>query len=514
MKTNIKNDEAKKLELINDIVADYILEGKRCADDFYQFFVACWHVLDPNNDLILNWHIEYLCRLLQKEAERIAAKLPRKKHININISPRTAKSNIVSVAFNAWCWIKWPWMRFLCLSHTQNLSFALSSKTRSLIESDWYQGHWGHCYQLDNSQNAKEFFQTKKGGQTLGYRKSSYVGGKVTGSGGDFIIQDDLLDVNDKYSIAAVQKANYVHTTVLASRLDNAKIGARINIQQRIRTDDVTGIILNDPDWQSIIIPARNLPNVQPESLRQFYSDDGPQGLFFPDLIDEDYLNAISRGDGNGLSRADLEAQYMQRPSDEIDTLYPRELWRHYRILPAALDKTIISADFSFKKPSNDKKKKSFTVIQVWSKKGPNIYLRYQWRKQCGYMEAKQAFLRVTNEFKDAKIKLIEDKANGSAILDELESEIAGLISIEPKGSKYERAERTNWMQNSGNIYLPDEHEQPWVNDFKEEHALFTGDNNEVNDQVDAQTQAMDHFDPSKNSAAKTLLKAYGKQTN
>lgn len=506
---SLSQEQRKRNDLIEALIISDLLEKRLCEESFYEFFKACWHVIDPNNDYIDNWHIEYLCSVFQEEAERIARKEPRKFHINVNISPRTSKSNILSVAFPAWCWIKWPWMRFLCVSHSQRLSLDLAMKCRDLIESDWYQSHWSENYQLKDNQNRKEFYQTEVNGQAMGYRKSVYVGGKITGSGGDFIIQDDVIDVGDRFSNAKIQAANDCHTTVLHTRLDNQKIGCRINIQQRVATNDVTGLILKDPKWRHIIIPARLSDDVQPKSLRDFYSEDG---LFFPELIDEDYLESVYQDNGNGFTRLDYETQYMQRPADEFDSLYLRQNWCYYKILPAKIDETIISADFSFKAPDKKKTKRSYTVIQVWSNASAKKYLRYQFRKQCGYAEAKKAFINVTKLFPEVKIKLVEDKANGSAILDELKNEIPGLKAIEPKGTKYERAHRTCWLQNSGNLSLPDPEENPWVYEFIEEHALFKGSDDEVNDQVDTQTQAMDYFTPSQKSRAETIKKAYGRK--
>jgi predicted phage terminase large subunit-like protein len=85
--------------------------------------------------------------------------------------------------------------------------------------------------------------------------------------------------------------------------------------------------------------------------------------------------------------------------------------------------------------------------------------------------------------------KLIEDKANGSAVVQMLAHEIVGILPVNPEGGKVARAAAISPLVEAGNVYLPHPLYAPWVNDFIEECAAFP--NGAHDDQVDAMTQAL-----------------------
>jgi predicted phage terminase large subunit-like protein len=85
--------------------------------------------------------------------------------------------------------------------------------------------------------------------------------------------------------------------------------------------------------------------------------------------------------------------------------------------------------------------------------------------------------------------KLIEDKANGSAVIQMLSNEIPGILPVNPSGGKIARAAAVSPLIEAGNVYLPHPAYAPWVNDFIEECAAFP--NGAYDDQVDAMTQAL-----------------------
>jgi len=84
---------------------------------------------------------------------------------------------------------------------------------------------------------------------------------------------------------------------------------------------------------------------------------------------------------------------------------------------------------------------------------------------------------------------LIEDKANGSAVIQMLANDIPGIIPVNPGGGKVARAQAIAPLVEAGNIYLPHPEFAPWVNDFIEECVQFPNGVND--DQVDAMTQAL-----------------------
>jgi predicted phage terminase large subunit-like protein len=100
-----------------------------------------------------------------------------------------------------------------------------------------------------------------------------------------------------------------------------------------------------------------------------------------------------------------------------------------------------------------------------------------------------RAVRQLTAKWPATIAKLIEDKANGSAVIQMLAHEIPGLLPVNPGGGKVARAAAVSPLIEAGNIFLLHPLYAPWVNDFIEECAAFP--NGAHDDQVDAMTQAL-----------------------
>src|SRR5713226_4774765 len=104
----------------------------------------------------------------------------------------------------------------------------------------------------------------------------------------------------------------------------------------------------------------------------------------------------------------------------------------------------------------------------------------------------KEAVKQLSARWPKASAKLIEDKANGPAVIQELKHDVSGLIEVNPEGGKIARAHAVSPQVESGNIYLPHPAIAPWVEAFIEEAAAFPNGRND--DQVDAMTQALNRL--------------------
>jgi predicted phage terminase large subunit-like protein len=100
-----------------------------------------------------------------------------------------------------------------------------------------------------------------------------------------------------------------------------------------------------------------------------------------------------------------------------------------------------------------------------------------------------QAIREVTHRWPGALAKLIEDKANGSAVIQSLAHELPGIIAVSPLDGKVARAHAITPRIEAGNVYLPHPAFAPWVWDLIEEFAAFP--NGRHDDDVDAATQAL-----------------------
>jgi predicted phage terminase large subunit-like protein len=110
-------------------------------------------------------------------------------------------------------------------------------------------------------------------------------------------------------------------------------------------------------------------------------------------------------------------------------------------------------------------------------------------RGRLSFPETVKAVREVIAKHPKATTILIEDKANGSAVIATLRQEIPGLIAVNPEGGKIARAQAISAFVEAGNIYLPHPGLVPWVDSFIEECAAFPRGRND--DQVDQMTQAL-----------------------
>ena len=120
-------------------------------------------------------------------------------------------------------------------------------------------------------------------------------------------------------------------------------------------------------------------------------------------------------------------------------------------------------------------------------KNGPKRFVLHGWAKSVTYPVLKAQLKDVIARFPFYSAILIEDKANGSALISELGDTHRCVIPINPEGGKVSRANAIVPAVEAGDVYLP--RNAPWREDFVQEHAAFpTG---RYDDYVDAVTQAI-----------------------
>lgn len=166
-----------------------------------------------------------------------------------------------------------------------------------------------------------------------------------------------------------------------------------------------------------------------------------------------------------------------------------REWWQYYDELPDIVD-WVMSVDATFK----DGKDNDYVAIQVWGKTGANMYLVDAVKRHLNMPDTVREILRLRAMYPKCLSTLIEDKANGSAIVQVLRHDIAGIIPITPEGGKVARVNAVSGAIESGNVYLP--RNKPFTDEFVEECAAFPRGSHD--DQVDAMSQALNRLIYSK----------------
>jgi predicted phage terminase large subunit-like protein len=118
-----------------------------------------------------------------------------------------------------------------------------------------------------------------------------------------------------------------------------------------------------------------------------------------------------------------------------------------------------------------------------------SFYLIDQLRDRLSFSDTLVAIRKFAHRYPQSMAHLIEEKANGSAIIDVLQNEIPSLIPVLPQGGKEARAHAIESLWSLKRVYLPPPEKYPWVADLIQEIIEFPSSLND--DQVDAMTQGL-----------------------
>lgn len=295
------------------------LERRIYKESFYEFCKTAFCQLHPGLEYDDNWHVEYICKILQGETERVLRNERREKDIIINISPRSMKSMIASVIWPVWSWTIDPSLKFLTCSYSDQIASILSRLSRDLIGTTWFQRLYGTKVELRSDLSGAGHYGTT----ATGYRYAFGMDGTVTGIGGDFLLLDDPQ--NPKKANSEVERDNAIdrYNQTISNRLNKLDIGGRIIIQQRLHEMDLTGYLM-DPkhgrpeEHLHINIPADyDEKMISPPEIKQYYKD----GLFWPSKFPRFVLDKEKKK--GSLYYA---GQFQQRPVPLEGNIFKR-LW-------------------------------------------------------------------------------------------------------------------------------------------------------------------------------------------
>jgi predicted phage terminase large subunit-like protein len=180
---------------------------------------------------------------------------------------------------------------------------------------------------------------------------------------------------------------------------------------------------------------------------------------------------------------------YQQSPTIEGGNIVKEEWFQYYQTLPFDINNwrecyVVNSWDVNFKQSG-----KSYNVGVAIAKHKADYYFIDMWRRRCGIIQTMKGIAQLNAKF-PCKAVLIEEKANGSAILQLMKKRISSLIPIEPGTSKDERLESIAPIIEAGNFHLPAN--SPLSKLVIEEMTSFPNADND--DIVDAISQALNRF--------------------
>lgn len=273
------------------------IKSEKCKRSYFYFIQEFWDTI-VNDPPQWNWHIPYLCNEMSYLVHRVHKRLPREYDLVVNLPPGTTKSLICTVFFVPWVWANYPYMRFIKVSYSNDLSLEQADLIRDIVRSKKYQEFFPNM-KIKRDKSGKSNFKLvfldenkiwRLGGGIL----STSVTAKATGFHAHIKIIDDPLDPFKAHSEAELTSCNRWLSQVLSNRVVDKRIVPEITIMQRVHKKDPSGIALEKQKKgkkiKHICLPGDihtdgNRDRVKPQALVKLYEKQN--GLLDPIRLDE-----------------------------------------------------------------------------------------------------------------------------------------------------------------------------------------------------------------------------------
>lgn len=293
------------------------------------FAFHAFKVLNQNQSLLWNWHIDLICEYLE------AVNRGEIKRLNINIPPRFLKTFLCTQAFSMWYLGNSPEKKIIAITYSAELSKRFQLVCRTIAKQMWYRKLFPQ-FQIENSQDSKgddDFLLTQDNMRVFtttkhGERFATSVGATITGTGCNLVITDDLLSPSQAASDAERQSTlKWVKESVF-SRFNNPNEGAIINIQQRLHIDDTTALF-EDNGFETLKIPIRNMGDKP-----IVYNFGSVKKTYKPNewLQEDRFAEATEKELVNMMGTGAYMAQYAQEPQPEGGNMFKLD-WLKYHDL-------------------------------------------------------------------------------------------------------------------------------------------------------------------------------------
>lgn len=435
-------------------------------------------------DYLFGWFNRELCLILDQFLEDcINKKSPR---LLIKAPPRHGKSELVSRRFIAYALGRYPWLQIMNASYSSDLATAMNRDVQSIMDSPVYNEIFpntminGEMAKILGDKSVKNLKKTADFCETNehGYMFSGGVGGAFTGFGSHcFIIDDAIKNRAEADSETVRNKIWNWYTSTAYSRLSEG--GGMIIMMTPWHSDDLTGRILDKMKrGEGDEFTVFEFPAIATHD--ETYRKEGEP--LHPERYSLEKLEQIKKTVG----MRDWAALYQQNPIPDGGGMFKQDWLQYYDELPNHFDKIVMSFDMTFK----DTKTSDYVCGQVWIQEKGSFYLVDQIRGRYDFVTTLRKFVEFTRKHDYCMRKLIEDKANGTAVINTLKSRMSGIIPIVPHESKEARASAVTTLWEAHNVFLPNPDKYQWVGrEFVPELLVFPGGKHD--DQVDCMTQAL-----------------------
>ena len=422
-------------------------------------------------------------RVADGELQRLLLMLP----------PRHYKSTVFSRFLPSYYLRRYPDKTWGQGAHTQTLAEEFGQAAR-----DYFVASGGA---LDPSSAGKG--RWKVAGSLGGFWGAGV--GKGTGLPADFLNVDDPIKNRAEAESAAYRRQLYDWWSTVLNTREEPGAGKLIT-HTRWADADLIGWLLQQVEdlerdghgeaaepWHVINMPiiAEPVQVSLPALVTREPDDRQPGEALDPDRFDAQWaerkrLNTPVR---------DWEALYQQRPSPSGGTIFSTGMFRYYGTterpgfpgdaeLPGRFTRRLASVDCTFK----DSAGTDMVAFTLWGQDASGLWLLDMLNQRLDFSGTMDMIAGLWQPWAFGEL-LVEDKANGPAVISALQRAAAGFIvhAVNPLGGKTARANAATPQFNQGRIWFPRYH--PLLSTLESQLVRFPGDT--YDDLVDSVTQAV-----------------------
>lgn len=419
------------------------------------------------------------------------------RRVMIELPPRHWKSTIFSRFLPAYYLRRFPHHTVGLGAQTQHFACEFGEDARNYFVAS------GGI--LSTTTAGKERWKTHT---SLGGMWAAGVG-KGTGLPANMLIVDDPIKGREEAESAAHRRK--VHNwwdSVLSTREEPGN--AVVIIHTRWHELDLIGYILSKNEelerqgleqlatkWHVISMPAiceaANDIKALPRTVTRERDDRQPGEALDPTRYNEEWCE---RQRAN-IPERDWLAIYQQRPTAAGGTVFLREMLRYWiaenskgdsndMVRPKQFVRLIASVDCSFKNTAGA----DMVAMTLWGQDHRGMWLLDLLNQRLSFSGTLETIKALWPTWGFSEL-LVEDKANGSAVIDSLKREAAGYLvhEVEPLGGKEARANAASVQFKQGKVFIPRSH--PLKDVYVSQLLKFPSD--AYDDLVDSTTQALNY---------------------
>jgi predicted phage terminase large subunit-like protein len=398
------------------------------------------------------------------------------RRLMVFMPPRTGKTEML-VRWLGWTLGRHPDWPMLYTSYAADLAWEKSGECRGVVASEEFAELFGARRLVEVrtspdvalSKDSRAVQRWKIAGQRGGLQAAG-VGGPITGKGGQVIVVDDPVKNRAEADSATYRQSTWNwYTSTLRTRLEPG--GRIVLVMTRWHEDDLAGRLLqraaDDPaadQWRVVKFPG--LAKLDDPLGRQ------PGEALDPERYDRDALLQTKAS----IGERDWAALYDQEPRQEEGNVF-KASWLSYIDAAPVLARSGVFWDTAYEsKEVND-----FSVgVLVGQGTDGRVYVNPLVRDRLEFPELTRAVQATVGRYPAAE-QLVEGKASGKSLRQQMRAAGLPMIEMQPAGDKVARANSVTRYFESGMVQIVN---GPHVDALV--HELLTFPNGAHDDLVDA----------------------------